>query len=205
MRAGETEATSAALLSAFFVAFLGARVVLTFAAHLIAPFRLYLIAVGGIGACMILAAVSVPDWFFVPAGAFAGMIFPGYFVEALARMGHGPRVAPVVVGAGLTLATAVSGTLGAIGATVRLAPAEAMRPPAPGRYRRTLPERLRGIDALHAQRHGQAVGFGFPSVGKKAGVIQAQQHGAFFNYLTFTHEDFADDAAFQILDHLNLA
>lgn len=112
VRAGETEATSAALLSAFFVAFLGARVVLTFAAHLIAPFRLYLIAVGGIGACMILAAVSVPDWFFVPAGAFAGMIFPGYFVEALARMGHGPRVAPVVVGAGL---------IGGIGAPLVLA------------------------------------------------------------------------------------
>jgi putative ABC transport system permease protein len=36
----------------------------------------------------------------------------------------------------------VLGTLGAIRATVRLAPAEAMRPPAPGRYRRTVLERL---------------------------------------------------------------
>jgi putative ABC transport system permease protein len=43
---------------------------------------------------------------------------------------------------GLTVATAVAGTLNAILATVRLAPAEAMRPPAPGRYRRTLLERL---------------------------------------------------------------
>ncbi|MGC1175741.1 ABC transporter permease [Polaromonas sp.] len=48
----------------------------------------------------------------------------------------------LVVGAGLTLATAVIGTLSAIGATVRLAPAEAMRPPAPGHFRRTLLERL---------------------------------------------------------------
>jgi putative ABC transport system permease protein len=36
----------------------------------------------------------------------------------------------------------VAGTLNAIAATVRLAPAQAMRPPAPGRYRRTLLERL---------------------------------------------------------------
>ncbi len=54
------------------------------------------------------------------------------------------RLAPwlLVVGAGLTVATAVLGTLSAIGATVRLAPAEAMRPPAPGHFRRTLLERL---------------------------------------------------------------
>jgi putative ABC transport system permease protein len=38
--------------------------------------------------------------------------------------------------------TAVLGTLTAIAATVRLAPAEAMRPPAPGRYRRALLERI---------------------------------------------------------------
>ena len=38
--------------------------------------------------------------------------------------------------------TAVLGTLTAIAATVRLQPAEAMRPPAPGRYRRALLERI---------------------------------------------------------------
>jgi len=54
------------------------------------------------------------------------------------------RVAPWLlwVSGGLTLATAVLGTLNAIAATVRLAPAEAMRPQAPGRYRRTLFERM---------------------------------------------------------------
>ena len=51
--------------------------------------------------------------------------------------------APLVLTAGaITLATSVAGTLGAIRATVRLAPAEAMRPPAPGRYRPTVLERL---------------------------------------------------------------
>ncbi len=48
----------------------------------------------------------------------------------------------VVLGAGVAVLTAVAGTLQAILATVRLPPAEAMRPPAPGRYRRTLLERL---------------------------------------------------------------
>jgi putative ABC transport system permease protein len=43
---------------------------------------------------------------------------------------------------GVTIAATVAGTLNAIGATVRLPPAEAMRPPAPGRYRRTLVERI---------------------------------------------------------------
>lgn len=38
--------------------------------------------------------------------------------------------------------TTVLGTLTAIAATVRLSPAEAMRPPAPGRYRRALLERI---------------------------------------------------------------
>ena len=54
------------------------------------------------------------------------------------------RIAPwlLVVSFGITVATAVLGTLNAILATVRLAPAEAMRPQAPGHYRRTLVERL---------------------------------------------------------------
>lgn len=54
------------------------------------------------------------------------------------------RIAPwlFLVGAGVTGATAFLGTLSAVGATVRLVPAEAMRPPAPGLYRRTVLERL---------------------------------------------------------------
>jgi len=54
------------------------------------------------------------------------------------------RVAPSLVGSALAVvaATGVLGTLTAIAATVRLQPAEAMRPPAPGHYRRSLLERL---------------------------------------------------------------
>jgi putative ABC transport system permease protein len=54
------------------------------------------------------------------------------------------RIAPwlLVVGIGITIITAMLGTLSAILATVRLAPAEAMRPQAPSNYRRTLIERL---------------------------------------------------------------
>lgn len=64
------------------------------------------------------------------------------------------RIAPwlLVTSFGIALATAVTGTLDAIGATVRLAPAEAMRPPAPGRYRRTVLERLGWLRAGPALR-----------------------------------------------------
>jgi len=54
------------------------------------------------------------------------------------------RVAPSLVLTSLAVVavTALLGTLTAIAATVRLAPAEAMRPLAPGRYRRSLLERV---------------------------------------------------------------
>jgi len=70
------------------------------------------------------------------------------FTELYAQMFHFPRfehrIAPwlLITGAAITLATAVIGTINAIFATVRLPPAEAMRPPAPGHYRRTLLETL---------------------------------------------------------------
>ena len=54
------------------------------------------------------------------------------------------RLAPSLVATalGVVAVTGVLGTLTAIAATVRLQPAEAMRPPAPGHYRRSLLERL---------------------------------------------------------------
>jgi putative ABC transport system permease protein len=48
----------------------------------------------------------------------------------------------VTVSLGVVAVTALVGTLTAIAATVRLQPAEAMRPPVPGRYRRSLLERI---------------------------------------------------------------
>jgi putative ABC transport system permease protein len=93
---------------------------------------------------LVLVIVVVGFLLGLALGKLLGLLFTGLYAEffRLPRFDH--RLAPwlVLAAAGLTLATAVAGTLGAIGATVRLAPAEAMRPPAPGRYRRTLPERL---------------------------------------------------------------
>ena len=48
----------------------------------------------------------------------------------------------VLAGVGISLAAAGAGTLATIAAAVALPPAEAMRPPAPTRYRRALVERL---------------------------------------------------------------
>lgn len=79
-------------------------------------------------------------------GVQLGRAFVGLYAEFFwfPRLLH--RLDPVLVFAavGVTLAAAVLGTLRAIRATVTLAPAEAMRPPAPGRYRPTLVERLGG-------------------------------------------------------------
>jgi putative ABC transport system permease protein len=54
------------------------------------------------------------------------------------------RISPALAALSLLIVaiTAVLGTLTAIATTVRLQPAEAMRPPAPGRYRRSLLERV---------------------------------------------------------------
>ena len=81
-------------------------------------------------------------------GLVLGGVLGGWLTRLYAEFFRFPvfdhRLAPwlVAVGALATAATAVAGTLNAILATVRLPPAEAMRPPAPGRYRRTLLERL---------------------------------------------------------------
>jgi putative ABC transport system permease protein len=77
-------------------------------------------------------------------GDLLGTMFTGLYAEFFYFPSFEHRIAPwlLLVSLGITLATAVLGTLNAILATVRLAPAEAMRPPAPGRYRRTLAERL---------------------------------------------------------------
>jgi putative ABC transport system permease protein len=73
-----------------------------------------------------------------------GTAFAGLYTEFFRFPVFEHRIAPwlLVVSVGITVATAVVGTLNAILATVRLPPAEAMRPPSPGRYRRTLAERL---------------------------------------------------------------
>jgi putative ABC transport system permease protein len=85
----------------------------------------------------------------VVVGDVLGTMFTGLYAELFHFPRFEHRIAPwlIIVSAGITFATAVVGTLNAIIATVRLPPAEAMRPPAPGHYRRTLLETL-GIQGM---------------------------------------------------------
>jgi putative ABC transport system permease protein len=80
--------------------------------------------------------VGVGVWF----GSAVTRLYADFFHFPAYRFAMPPEVALTALG--VTLAAALLGALGAIRRTVRLAPAEAMRPPYPGRYRRTLMERL---------------------------------------------------------------
>lgn len=77
-------------------------------------------------------------------GQAMGTMLTGLYADFFRFPSFTYRLAPELAAIALLLvvATAVLGTLTAIAATVRLSPAEAMRPPAPGRYRRALLERL---------------------------------------------------------------
>ncbi len=87
------------------------------------------------------------------AGVGAGQVFGRWLTGVYASFFRFPAfdyhlsAGLVFTASVVSVITAVAGTLNAVGATVRLAPAEAMRPPAPGRYRPTLLERwgLRGL------------------------------------------------------------
>ena len=81
-------------------------------------------------------------------GVLLGHWLGGLFMSLYAEVFHFPsfvhRVSPnlVALAGSITAITAVAGTLSAILATVRLTPAEAMRPPAPGQFKPTVAERL---------------------------------------------------------------
>ena len=98
---------------------------------------------------LVLVIVALGFALGVAVGDRLGTMFTGLYAEFFHFPRFEHRIAPwlLVTAAGVTVATAVLGTLNAILATVRLPPAEAMRPPSPGRYRRTLLERL-GIQAM---------------------------------------------------------
>ena len=93
---------------------------------------------------LVLAIVALGLMLGVLLGNLLGRQFLHLYAQSFQFPNFDYRMAPwlPVVGGGITLTTAVLGTLNAILATVRLAPAEAMRPQAPGHYRRTLLERL---------------------------------------------------------------
>jgi putative ABC transport system permease protein len=79
-------------------------------------------------------------------GRVLGTMLTGLYAEFFRFPSFTHHVSPdlAVIGLAIVGVTGVLGTLTAIGATVRLSPAEAMRPPAPGSYRRALLERLAG-------------------------------------------------------------
>ncbi len=93
---------------------------------------------------LVLSIVVVGLVLGVMLGEWLGTGLTGLYAESFHFPSFSHQIAPwlLVVSIGITVATAVLGTLNAILATVSLAPAEAMRPPAPGRYRRTLLERV---------------------------------------------------------------
>jgi MFS transporter, FHS family, glucose/mannose:H+ symporter len=113
IQAGVAEATAAELLSAFFVVFLLARVVLIFVAHRVAPFALYTASIGAAALCALGAALVSPEVFFVAMGAPAGLFFPGFYVTASGKMGDDLRVPPTIIASGL---------VGGIGAPLIVAP-----------------------------------------------------------------------------------
>lgn len=98
IRAGITADRAAALLSAFFVAFLVGRLALTVLANRMPPFAIYVVAVSVTALCALGCALGDPNWFFAPMGASVGLFFPGFFATAMRKMGTDARVAPIVLG-----------------------------------------------------------------------------------------------------------
>jgi putative ABC transport system permease protein len=98
---------------------------------------------------LVLVIVAAGMALGVALGDRLGTMFTGLYAEFFFFPSFEHRIEPwlLFVSLGITLTTAVLGTLNAILATIRLTPAEAMRPPAPGRYRRTWLERL-GITGI---------------------------------------------------------
>ena len=100
--AGIAEDRASALLSLFFVLCLSGRLTLVFLADRVASFTLLTGAVAGAALCSFGAALGDPQVFFPPIGLAAGLFFPGYYVTGNRKMGTDVRVAPILIGVGLT-------------------------------------------------------------------------------------------------------
>lgn len=98
---------------------------------------------------LVLAVVALGFVLGLGLGKVLGTWFTGLYAEFFRFPSFEHRLPPglVLVAAAVAAGTAVLGTFNAIAATVRLPPAEAMRPPAPARFHRTLLERL-GLQRL---------------------------------------------------------
>jgi putative ABC transport system permease protein len=77
-------------------------------------------------------------------GRAMGAMLTGLYAELFRFPAFQHAITPGLAWTGFAIVslTAVLGTLTAIASTVRLSPAEAMRPPSPGKYRRALLERI---------------------------------------------------------------
>lgn len=98
---GVSEAGAAQLLSAFFAAFLVARLALVPLAGRVVPFVLLAASLSVVGACALALAAGGPVWLFVAMGAAAALFFPAFYMAGVAQMGVDARVAPVLVASGL--------------------------------------------------------------------------------------------------------
>ena len=111
---GQAEARAAELLSMFFVVFLLARLALVGFAGRLHPFALYTAAMTGAAVCLSCAALTADPGWFVAAGGFAGLFFPGYYVSGVRLMGDDPRVSPTLIAAGLVGGITAPVALGAV-------------------------------------------------------------------------------------------
>ena len=98
---GVSEAGAAQLLSAFFTAFLAARLALVPLAGRIVPFHLLAASLSVVGACALAVAAGGPVWLFVVMGGAAALFFPAFYMAGVGQMGSDARVTPLLVASGL--------------------------------------------------------------------------------------------------------
>ena len=101
IRAGVAEGTAAQLLSLFFVAALGSRLMLILTAHRFPDFSIFVFAMGTAALSALGAALISPAFFFPLLGISAGLFFQGEYVTATRKMGADPRVSPTILGIGM--------------------------------------------------------------------------------------------------------
>jgi fucose permease len=100
--AGLSASAAARTASAFFLAYVGARLLLTWIAGRIPPARLLTLGFAGAGLSMALAALGLTAPGYILAGAFIGMIFPSYYVWASRILGPDPRMTAAILTVALT-------------------------------------------------------------------------------------------------------
>lgn len=99
--AGKTVDEAARLMSFYFIAYLLARLSLVVIAHRIAPFTIYVLALGLMAVFAALALVGDLGFWFPFLGFAAGYVFHGEYLTGLRRMGSTTRVSALLLAAGV--------------------------------------------------------------------------------------------------------